>query len=456
MTLTELRYIVTLAQEQHFGHAAERCHVSQPTLSVGVKKLEDELGVLIFERSKSAVRLTPVGEGIVAQAQKVLEQAQGIRELAQAGKNQLTAPLKVGAIYTVGPYLFPHLIPQLHRVAPQMPLYIEENFTHVLRDKLRNGELDAIIIALPFNEADVLTLQLYDEPFYVLMPAQHPWTQKETIDAGLLNDKSLLLLGEGHCFRDQVLEACPTLTKGNDGAKHTTVESSSLETIRHMVASGLGISILPLSAVDSHHYAPGVIEVRPLSPPVPFRTVAIAWRASFPRPKAIEILADSIRLCSVAKPRGTGDCGLSSAMTELSQVSVTALKGVGEAMAEKLAKVGLENLQDVLFHLPLRYQDRTRVVPIGHLRPGQDAVDRRHRQRRRRGHGPAPQPGRAHAGRHRRPEPALLPFQQRTERRPQARHADSLLRRSAARRVGAGDLPPGIPRHHRRRTAAGG
>ena len=183
MTLTELRYIVTLAQEQHFGHAAERCHVSQPTLSVGVKKLEDELGVLIFERSKSAVRVTPVGEAIVAQAQKVLEQAQGIRELAQAGKNQLTAPLKVGAIYTVGPYLFPHLIPQLHRVAPQMPLYIEENFTHVLRDKLRNGELDAIIIALPFHEADVLTLPLYDEPFYVLMPSEHPWTKKDTIDA---------------------------------------------------------------------------------------------------------------------------------------------------------------------------------------------------------------------------------------------------------------------------------
>ena len=301
MTLTELRYIVTLAQEQHFGHAAERCHVSQPTLSVGVKKLEDELGVLIFERSKSAVRLTPVGESIVAQAQKVLEQAQGIRELAQAGKNQLTAPLKVGAIYTVGPYLFPHLIPQLHRVAPQMPLYIEENFTHVLREKLRNGELDAVIIALPFNEADVLTLPLYDEPFCALMPADHPWTAKDTIDTAMLNDKSLLLLGEGHCFRDQVLEACPTTRKGDEN-KHTTVESSSLETIRHMVASGLGVSILPLSAVHSHHYAPGVIEVRPLTAPAPFRTVAIAWRASFPRPKAIEILADSIRLCSVAKP----------------------------------------------------------------------------------------------------------------------------------------------------------
>ncbi len=301
MTLTELRYIVTLAQEQHFGRAAERCHVSQPTLSVGVKKLEDELGVLIFERTKSAVRLTPVGEGIVTQAQKVLEQAQSIRELAQVGKNQLAAPLKVGAIYTVGPYMFPHLIPQLHRVAPDMPLYIEENFTHILRDKLRTGELDAIIIALPFQEADVLTKPLYDEPFYVLMPADHPWTAKETINAEMLNDKSLLLLGEGHCFRDQVLEACPTTRKG-EAPSHTTVESSSLETIRHMVASGLGVSILPLSAVESHHYSPDVLEIRPLTPPVPFRTVAIAWRASFPRPKAIEILADSIRLCSVGKP----------------------------------------------------------------------------------------------------------------------------------------------------------
>jgi LysR family hydrogen peroxide-inducible transcriptional activator len=304
MTLTELRYIVTLAQERHFGRAAERCHVSQPTLSVGVKKLEDELGVMIFERSKSAVRLTPVGENIIVQAQKVLESAQGIRELAQVGKNQLVAPLRVGAIYTVGPYLFPHLIPQLHRVAPQMPLYIEENFTHVLRDKLRNGELDAIIIALPFQEADVLTKTLYDEPFYVLMPANHPWTAKTSIDSALLNDKSLLLLGEGHCFRDQVLEACPTVRKGDE--QHTTVESSSLETIRHMVASGLGISVLPFSAVDSHHYAPGIIAVRPLSPPVPYRSIAIAWRASFPRPQAIDVLADSIRLCSVARPQGSG------------------------------------------------------------------------------------------------------------------------------------------------------
>lgn len=302
MTLTELRYIVTLAQEQHFGRAAERCHVSQPTLSVGVKKLEDELGILIFERSKSAVRVTPVGEGIIAQAQRVLEQTQTIRELAQAGKDQLAAPLRVGAIYTIGPYLFPHLIPQLHKVAPEMPLYIEENFTHVLRDKLRNGELDAIIVALPFQDADILTKALYDEPFYVLMSAEHPWTKKTTINSNLLDDKSLLLLGEGHCFRDQVLEACPTTNKeSGSNSKYTTVEANSLETIRHMVASGLGVSVLPLSAVDTHHYAPGVIEVRPMTEPAPKRTVAIAWRASFPRPKAIEILSNAISECSLAR-----------------------------------------------------------------------------------------------------------------------------------------------------------
>lgn len=301
MTLTELRYIVALAQTQHFGRAAERCHISQPTLSVGVKNLEEDLGVLIFERSKSAVRVTPVGEAIVAQAQRVLEQAHTIRELAQAGKNQLTAPLRVGAIYTVGPYLFPQMIPLLHRSAPEMPLYIEENFTHVLRDKLRNGELDVIIIALPYQDADVLTKIAYEEPFCVLLPAEHPWTQRDSIDSNMLNDKSLLLLGEGHCFRDQVLEACPTTQVGNPENRYTTVEASSLETIRHMVASGLGVSVLPLSAVDNHRYAEGVIAVRPFTAPAPTRTVAIAWRATFPRPKAIDVLMDAIRQCDAAQ-----------------------------------------------------------------------------------------------------------------------------------------------------------
>ena len=267
-----------------------------------MKKLEEELGVMIFERSKSAVRVTPIGERIVAQAQKVLEEALGIRELASAGKNQLAAPLKVGAIYTIGPYLFPHLVPQLHRVAPEMPLYIEENFTHVLRDKLRNGELDAIIIALPFQEPDVLTRTLYDEPFSLLLPASHPWAKRDSVTLDELDDSKLLLLGEGHCFRDQVLEACPTLQKGDQQHKHTTVESSSLETIRHMVASGIGMTVLPMSAADDRYYSSDLLVTKPFKPPAPYRTVAVAWRASFPRPKAIELLSDSIRLCSVGQP----------------------------------------------------------------------------------------------------------------------------------------------------------
>src|SRR5690554_102624 len=216
MTLTELRYIVTLAQEQHFGHAAERCHVSQPTLSVGVKKLEEELGVLLFERTKSAVRVTPIGEKIVTQAQRVLEEAMTIRELASAGKDQLSAPLKVGAIYTIGPYLFPHLIPQLHRVAPQMPLYIEEDYTHNLREKLRNGELDGIRVALPFDAPAILPEPPCDEPSSLLMPAGHPWASRSRVSLADLDDNALRLLGEGDCFREQVLEAWRT-TRRNDG-----------------------------------------------------------------------------------------------------------------------------------------------------------------------------------------------------------------------------------------------
>lgn len=302
MTLTELRYIVTLAQEQHFGRAASKCFVSQPTLSVGVKKLEDELGVALFERTRNAVRITPVGELIVSQAQKVLEEASAIKQLAKTGQDQLSSSLRVGAIYTIGPYLFPHLIPQLAQTAPNMPLYIEENFTAVLRRKLRLGELDAIIIALPFNEPDVLTKPLYDEPFRVLLPGGHPWEKQKEIDPSDLVKEELLLLGEGHCFRDQVLEACPMLASKKDaGGDGSGIEATSLETIRHMVASGMGISVLPQSAVVDHYYAPNILSTRPFRYPSPSRTVALAWRASFPRPKAIDVLSDALRQCSVPR-----------------------------------------------------------------------------------------------------------------------------------------------------------
>lgn len=303
MTLTELRYIVTLAQEQHFGRAAERCFVSQPTLSIAVKKLEEELGVALFERSKSRVQATPLGEKIVAQANLVLEQASAIKDIANAGKDQLSSPLHVGAIFTIGPYLLPHFIPELQKIAQKMPLYVEEGYTATLRQKLRKGELDVIIVALPFTEADVVTQALFDEPFVVLLPHDHPLAEKQAIDPRDLDGQNVLLLGEGHCFRDQVLATCPNLKtsmEDSSGRLRTASEGSSLETLRHMVASGLGITILPLSAAVTANYTPNMLVTRPFTHPAPSRTVALAWRASFPRFKAVEALRKAISMCRLS------------------------------------------------------------------------------------------------------------------------------------------------------------
>lgn len=298
MTLTELRYIVTLAQEQHFGRAADRCYVSQPTLSIAVKKLEDELGVALFERTKSRVQPTPLGDQIVRQANLVLEQTAAIKDMADAGKDQLSSPLAVGAIFTIGPYLLPQFIPHLQTLASKMPLYVEDGYTHSLRKKLRNGELDVIIVALPFTEPDVVTQPLFDEPFVVLMPHNHPLAEKSHIDPNDLTDQKMLLLGEGHCFRDQVLTTCANIQPGSEESNNirTAAEGSSLETLRHMVASGLGITILPLSAASSSLYSSHILVTRPFIDPAPSRTVALAWRASFPRHKAIDALRKSIQM----------------------------------------------------------------------------------------------------------------------------------------------------------------
>lgn len=293
MTLTELRYVVTLAQEEHFGRAAERCFVSQPTLSIAVKKLETELEVALFERTKTRVHPTPLGEKIIAQAQIALEQTAAIKDIASAGKDQLASPLKIGAIFTIGPYLFPHFIPHLQTLAKQMPLYVEEGYTATLRRRLRNGELDVIIVALPFTEADVVTQALYEEPFEVLMPTNHPLAAKEQLEASDLNDENVLLLGEGHCFREQIFEACPGLqAKFENGGGIS--EGSSLETMRHMVASGLGITVLPQSAAGTSQYTAGVLTTRPFAEATAKRTVGLAWRASFPRHQAIDALRNSI------------------------------------------------------------------------------------------------------------------------------------------------------------------
>ena len=302
MTLTELRYIIAVAREQHFGRAAERCHVSQPTLSVAIKKLEDELGVTIFERGGNEVTLSPVGKLIVQQAQQTLESADGIKQIALRGKDQLSGPLRIGAIHTIGPYLYPELIPLLHKAAPGMPLVVEENMTAVLTEKLKRGELDVIIIALPFKEPGIVTQPLYEEPFVALLPAAHPLTSRKTINSKLLEDENVLLLGQGHCFRDHVLEACPACIPkpGLEGDLPHAVEGSSLETIRHMVASGLGVTVLPCTAAGAHTYAQRLLAIRRFSNPVPSRTVALAWRVSFPRPKVIDIINASVGECHLS------------------------------------------------------------------------------------------------------------------------------------------------------------
>lgn len=302
MTLTELRYIVAVARERHFSRAATACFVSQPTLSVGVKKLEEELGVTLFERGKTDVSVTPAGAGIIEQAQRVLEETENLRQLAAGAEDQLTGTLRLGAIYTIGPYLFPHLIPLMRDRFEQMPLVIKENYTARLLEKLKRGELDAILIALPFDEPGISTLPLYEEPFVVVLPTSHPWQAHELIDAGNLADETLLMLGAGHCFRDQVLEACPACQQGNqiEGGLPRTLEGGSLETIRHMVASGMGITVLPCTAAGTAQYSQRLLAIRRFAPPVPSRTVALAWRNSFPRPRAVEALAAAVADCELS------------------------------------------------------------------------------------------------------------------------------------------------------------
>jgi LysR family hydrogen peroxide-inducible transcriptional activator len=303
MTLTELRYIVALAETAHFGKAADKCYVSQPTLSIAIKKLEDELDVALFERNRQLIQPTPIGAQIVRQAEHVLQQAARIKELADDGKDPLGSTLALGAIFTVGPYLFPRLVPHLQKRAPNMPLFIEENYTAVLREKLRRAELDAIIIALPFTEAEVEITPLYDEPFVALLPADHELAKAKTIDMKQLLKHTVLLLGEGHCFRDQVLNACPGLKNSLaniDPGLRSMVEGGSLETLKHMVASKLGITILPQSAAQTP-YSSKVLVTRPFSGKPPTRTIALAWRKSFPRSAAIDVVQQSVAASMATK-----------------------------------------------------------------------------------------------------------------------------------------------------------
>ncbi len=315
MTLTELKYIVALAREKHFGHAAEACLVSQPTLSVAIKKVEEYLDVKLFERSAGEVSVTPIGEEIVRQAQAVLEQAAAIKEIAKRGKDPLSGPLTLGVIYTIAPYLLPDLVKQQISRTPQMPLMLQENFTVKLVEQLRTGEIDAAILAEPFPDTGLAVAPLYDEPFVAAVPASHPLAQQVSVSASALRKQTMLLLGAGHCFRDHVLEVCPEFARFSASAEgiSKSFEGSSLETIKHMVAAGMGVTLVPRLSVTTEALGPkglrsgDLVRHLPLTgdagdhskdaEPVPTRRVVLAWRRSFTRYEAIAALRNAIYAC---------------------------------------------------------------------------------------------------------------------------------------------------------------
>ena len=304
MTLTEMRYIVALARERHFGKAAEACHVSQPTLSVALKKVEGQIGSPLFERGVNEVRITPLGERIVEQAQRVLAEAVKLAEIAESVGDPLIGQLRVGIIYTIAPYLLPQMIPALNRQAPKMPLFIKEDFTGNLIPALKAGELDVIVIALPLIEPGLVAQPVYDEPFRVVVPANHPWAARSAIDGDELDGENLLLLGQGNCFRDQVIESCPRLNEP-DALDHA-LEGSSLETIRYMVASGAGVAVMPSAAADPLVDREPLVKVLPFAKAQPTRTVGLVWRVSFPRPQAIDAVRAALLACALpgATPLG--------------------------------------------------------------------------------------------------------------------------------------------------------
>lgn len=294
MTLTELQYIVAVAQERHFGRAAERIFVTQPALSLAIKKLEEELGTTIFERRRNRIELTSLGEQIVHQAQRVLEEADQIKILAAQGKDQLNGPLRLGVIATVGPYILPDLVPLLSTRAPRMPLELEENLTLNLTSMLKSGKLDVIMIALPYDEPSIMTQALYDEPFKVLVQIGHPWQKKKLIDSRKLGSEKVLLPHAGHCFRQQVLDACPELSRSDAEGW----QGNSLETIRQMVASGLGITVLPSSALTPKYENKRLITIE-MAKPVPSRRIGLAWRRGFTRPQVIDVIRNAVHALNI-------------------------------------------------------------------------------------------------------------------------------------------------------------
>ena len=288
MTLSELRFVVSVAQEKNFRRAAAKSFVSQPALSLAIKKIENELGVLIFERNRMGISLTTVGEKIVNQAQIVLEEVDKIKAISVVEKNTQQVEIKIGLIYSIAPYLLPSIIPLVKNSSPEIILEAEEDITTNLIKKLEEGSIDAAIIALPFVVPGIETQPLYDEPFKVLIPTKHPWNNKQKINAKELKNEKILLLDNTHCFSMQVREACPGISD-----KAEVQAGTSLETIRNMVASNLGISILPQSAT-TNKYSNDLINILPFESPIPFRRVAMAFRRGSSKQSSLVKIVKSI------------------------------------------------------------------------------------------------------------------------------------------------------------------
>lgn len=289
MTLTELRYLVALHQQQHFARAADSCHVTQSTLSAGIKHLEDSLGITLVERSRQFMRFTPVGETVVNHAQDILSRADDLLALVKTN-DPMQGELSLGIIYTIAPYLLPQLILPWRESAPQAPLRLTEGFTHELISKLNAGTLDAAIIALPFAGTDDFTAwQLYRESFSAVVPSQHPLASKSQLTLTDIQSESLLILGRGHCFRDHALAAFPNNTQHPWQA---LIEGSSLETLRAMVAGGMGITLLPDLAAKQPWQ--GLVSI-PLAEPVPYRDVVLIARTTHPRREALRLLAQTVK-----------------------------------------------------------------------------------------------------------------------------------------------------------------
>ncbi len=289
MTLRDLEYLVALADARHFGRAAARCHVSQPTLSTQIRKLEDSLGAQLVERRPRRVAITAEGEAVVERARRMLRDAEDIRALARASQDPLAGQLKVGLIPTLGPYLLPRVTPRIARALPKLQLMLHEYQTAALVERTLAGELDLAILALPADTKSLVTRPLFAEAFLVAMPVSHRLAAKKRIKSSDLSGEKLLLLEEGHCLRDQALEVC-----ARAGTEEQDFRATSLETLRQMVAAGLGITLLPRVAAEGPFASARGLAVRPFAPPAPNRVVGAAWRRTTSRREAIAAVCDII------------------------------------------------------------------------------------------------------------------------------------------------------------------